>query len=251
MGRRDEGEFWEIARFLDKVKFKRAIFGVREADVYACMKELDGMYQDALEEIRSSQEQMGTSKENQIIRQEQELKETVRLLGSAKKKIQEKEEEIAKLKERAQTALSKQDEYQQKTDLLMESLTDTQKNKILVMEQAKRDAKAMVFEAQRQAEQLLAEGRAQLQKEQDEGRLLIQELDALRNKAEDDLKMIDFDLRELVDQVDDLQGRIRVIPPTVELPESEMSHIEEVRRAQPPKEAKTTVSKFSRYEAVK
>lgn len=89
MSEEREIDFSEIAEFLNGLKFRRKLFGANQEDVFACMKDLDGMYREKVEEMRNVYKGALEAVEGQLGQAQQEREDT------------EKDKEINRLHEKS------------------------------------------------------------------------------------------------------------------------------------------------------
>lgn len=244
MGRvREDDEFQKIANYLDRLHFKKSIYGASLEDVYSCMKELDGMYRDVLEDYKDSLRQETEERKREIEQRETKVEEMMGKLAQIQKSRKEDQDKIRELENRLREEEQMQKDYKEKTALLAETLTDTQKNKAFVLEQANREARAILFEANREAEEIIEKSRSQAMAEEERSKSVLEEISRLRGKAYDNLKLIEVDLQSLSEDVVRVQNEIKEVPDHIDSVKVEIGHARDID--------KSDIMRFDQYEAAK
>ncbi|MCB7305630.1 hypothetical protein NE683_08055 [Bariatricus massiliensis] len=244
MGRvREEDEFQKIANYLDRLHFKKSIYGASLEDVYSCMKELDRMYRDVLDDYKDSLQHEMEERKREIEQRESKVEEMMGKLSQIQRSRKEDQEKIKELEAKLQDEERMQKDYKEKTALLAETLTDTQKNKAFVLEQANREARAIIFEANRKAEDIIEQSKAAAAAEEEQSKSVLEEISRLRGKAYDNLKLIEVDLQSLSEDVVRVQNEIKEVPDHIDSVKVEIGHIRDIDR--------TDIMRFDQYEAAK
>lgn len=99
-------EFREIAAFLEEMTFKRTLFGVKKEEVFACMQDLNTMYQERLQEWKNTNqgktkqqyEEMAKNLVKIKEKQEEMGKENIRQLSARDKQIESLTQYVEKYK---------------------------------------------------------------------------------------------------------------------------------------------------------
>lgn len=244
MGRkRETDEFQEISNYLDRLHFKKSLYGASLEEVYSCMKELDGMYRDVLDDYKVSLSEEMDERKRGIEEREAKVEEMMAKLSQIQKSRKEDQDKIRDLEEKLEDEERLQKDYKEKTALLAETLTDTQKNKAFVLEQANREARAIIFEAKREAEDIIEKSKAAAREEEERSRCVIEEISRLRGRAYDNLKLIQVDLQSLSEDVVKVQNEIEKVPDHIEAVKIEIGHSKEMERPE--------IMRLDRYEAAK
>lgn len=182
----------EIAAFVEGLRFRRVPLGADLADVYACMQDLNAMYNDALEEQRSAQEagdELGArlhEEENRAARLSAELE-------AARREVRSGEDAIRDLRAQLENRGSNSREQY---DIIAEAIGEVVKNKETTIK-ADREARVIIAQAKREADELIAQARLEIDEERRQGQAYLAELDHRRMNVEQTLELIYGDLSDL------------------------------------------------------
>ena len=204
--------FSDISRFIEKLRFKKSIYGVNQADAYASMKELDRMYQKVFEEYRQDIETKMTEKEREFKSREAKVEDIVRKAARIQQGKIETEKRIQELEERLERETAYQQEYREKAELLADTLADTQKSKEELLEKTKRTARSIIYEAEQEAKRIVEEGTIDVEKAVERNRVVMEDIERVKAYAAENLKYIHSDLMVMDEEVTELKKKIEQVP---------------------------------------
>ena len=203
-------QFQEIADFVKDLRFKKVLFGANTADVFACMQDLNAMYNDAL--IAQQKEQSAiedelrerlAEKENWVKRLAAEL-ETLKHANWTENVAPP---DLQSQPERKESASSEE------MNIVVQALTEMKRNMEATTAQAERNARAIVAQAKLEGEELLNEVRRQADREREQRQEQLAEVEHLRLRAKQVLDFTHGDFSGIVAEVDALRKKIDALSP--------------------------------------
>ena len=173
-------EFEEITRFIEGLTFKKkAVGGVSIEDVYACMQDLNAMYQDCLLDIKQS-------------------------YGM----------ELDELHEQLEREKNKNQEYNEKSELLTKTITTVHKNSDVMLLQAEREANQIKAKAIKEVERIVEEKNEKVNIQRMKAQKILDELSTIKQQSVNNLNLIVSDLNHLANEISNLHDKMVEIPDT-------------------------------------
>lgn len=218
--------FQEIAKFLENLSFKRTLFGVEKEDVYACMQDLNAMYQDYLADMKEKQAEVEKDYGKRIAECDRQIDELIQKTSEYKaqrdqnlEKAQSLQVELQNLQNQLKIQQiqledhqTKSGEYTEKSELLAKVMMEAQRTSDNHFEQAKRKAGIIITEAQEEAGRILTENSRKLQHQEEEARTALANLKGVKIQAVQNLKLILSDLNQISSEVTKLQDELTDSP---------------------------------------
>lgn len=199
----------EIAGYIDRVQFKKQFFGVSIAEVYGAMQELNEMYQDAMERYSLLLEEEYADREEAIARNEKKIRELANKANSVVEVRKRDQRRIKELEERLRKVSKERSQYRNQTDILADSISDTQKCKEQILERARAEAAQIIRRAQEESV-LIGQGNTiSIMKEKERYADSLERLRVAKTKAEDNLHLIRIDLYDMCEMLASLKEEMK------------------------------------------
>ena len=173
-------EFEQITKFIEQLTFKKKfIGGISVEDVYACMQELNAMYKDCVLDIK---------KESSV--------------------------EIDELRAELEREKNKNQEYNEKSELLTKTITTVHKNSDVMLLQAEREANQIKAKAIKEVERIVEEKNEKVKLQQLQAQRILDELSTIKVQSVNNLNLIVNDLNHLASEIATLHDKMLEIPDT-------------------------------------
>ena len=204
----------KIEDFLKNLTFEKTLLGANQADVYACLKDVSAMYEDVIADMELEREEESKEWKRQLGEKDQRIEELIQQAAERPRTISDPEDEqmISSLKKKLKEAMTHQEEYRNRTEVLLRSIEEQQKERDDRRVRAEREARMIVADAKEQARQILKEAQDQIQEEYLRTQKSMEEANRIRRSMQDSLRMISSDLSTMFTQVEGLRGKVADLP---------------------------------------
>lgn len=186
-----------IAKYIDRVQFRKKLFGVNSADVYAAMQEMDNMYQDAMERYGEALEEEYDRREDTIVKNERKIRELADRANSVVEIRKRDQRRIKELEEKLHNVSAERAEYRNQTDILADSISDTKKCKEQILEKARYEASLILKKAEEESRRICRGNSEAVLKAKEDYEKNLEQIQAAKSKAKDNLQLIRIDLYDL------------------------------------------------------
>jgi len=173
-------EFRKITRFIEGVTFKKKIIGgINIEDVYSRMQDLNEMYQECVRNIKQA----------------------------CNTEAIELREELARVR-------NKNQEYNEKSELLTKTITTVHKNSDVMLLQAEREAGQIKEKAIKEVERIAERQNEKVSIQRMKAQKILDELTTIKEESVSNLNVIAGDLSHLANQIEHLHDKMVDIPDT-------------------------------------
>lgn len=194
-----------IAKYIDRVQFRKKLFGVNAADVYAAMQDMDNMYQDAMERYSEALEEEFDRREDTIIKNERKIRELADRANSVVEVRKRDQRRIKELEEKLRSVSAERAEYRNQTDILADSISDTKKCKEHILEKARREASLILQQAEEESRRVCQGNSDAVLKAKESYEKNLEQIHMAKSKAKDNLQLIRIDLYDLYKMLSNIQ----------------------------------------------
>ena len=194
-----------IAKYIDRVQFRKKLFGVNAADVYAAMQDMDNMYQDAMERYSEALEEEFDRREDTIVKNERKIRELADRANSVVEVRKRDQRRIKELEEKLRSVSSERANYRNQTDILADSISDTKKCKEQILEKARREASLILQQAEEESRRICRGNSDAVMKAKESYEKNLEQIHMAKSKAKDNLQLIRIDLYDLYKMLSNIQ----------------------------------------------
>ena len=195
--REEIADFRQIDRYIEELTFKKQLVnGISIEDVYACIQDLNAMYRDCVLDAEEAYSM-----------------------------------EVMELRKELEREKIRNQEYDEKSELLTNTITTLHKSSDVMLSQAEREADQIRAKAIKEVERIVEEQNERVNAQQMRAKRVLDELNAIKEQSAGNLNHIATDLSHLANKIAGLHDKMMDISDTPQkILSSETMNLKRARR---------------------